>query len=31
MLYVGGVFKPKKTYYFESFEQAMKKAQRLAA
>lgn len=31
MLYVGGVFKPEKTYYFESFERALKKAQKLAA
>lgn len=31
MLYVGGVFKPEKTYYFESFERALRKAQKLAA
>lgn len=30
VLYVGGVFKPEKTYYFESFERALKKAQKLA-
>ncbi|AWF67718.1 hypothetical protein CSB92_6133 [Pseudomonas aeruginosa] len=31
MLYVGDVFKPEKTYYFESFERALRKAKKLAA
>lgn len=30
-IYIGGVFKPEKTYYFESFERALKKALKLAA
>lgn len=30
MLYIGDVFKPEKTYYFESFERALKRAQQLA-
>ncbi|NWF10146.1 hypothetical protein HX810_20950 [Pseudomonas salomonii] len=31
MIIIGSVFKPEKTYYFESFERALKKAQKLAA
>ncbi|AQT94253.1 hypothetical protein [Pseudomonas azotoformans] len=31
MLYVGGVFKPEKTFYFESFQRALNKALKLAA
>lgn len=30
MLYLGGVFTPEKTFYFESFERALKKALKLA-
>jgi hypothetical protein len=31
ILYVGNVFRPIKTYYFDSFERALKKAKKLAA
>ncbi|ETK39472.1 hypothetical protein GIW79_24735 [Pseudomonas sp. PA-7-1E] len=31
MIIIGSVFKPDKTYYFESFERALKKALKLAA
>lgn len=31
MIIIGSVFSPEKTYYFESFERALKKAQKLAA
>ncbi|WP_426134867.1 hypothetical protein [Pseudomonas sp. PWP3-1b2] len=31
MIIIGSAFKPEKTYYFESFERALKKAQKLAA
>lgn len=30
MLYVGALFKPEKTYHFESFERALSKAMKLA-
>lgn len=31
MIYVGAVFKPEKTYHFESFERALKKALKIGA
>lgn len=31
MICIGGVFKPEKTFHFESFERALKKALKLAA
>lgn len=31
VIYIGGVFKPEKVHYFESFERALKKALKLAA
>ncbi|AXA66709.1 hypothetical protein CE139_13070 [Pseudomonas oryzihabitans] len=31
ILYVGSVFRPTKTYYFDSFERALKRAKKLAA